>query len=170
MASQSKRGSMFLMKVGFMSISICSSSASWGCSGKAAAVALHVLRAQVRKLRVRSFILSAGEPSSFCVVGSIRSEDGFTLAIVSGESKFDEFGTRHHHHVGPEIHQGLRSSASHHEKGCDRTRRQIIVLTQAGLISLTSALELYEQARQTGSKKRANVRTSSTVESVPFFV
>lgn len=59
MASHSSLGSMFLMKRTFMSISTCSSSASFGWSGKAAGVDLHVLRAHVRKLRVSTFIVSA---------------------------------------------------------------------------------------------------------------
>ena len=58
MASQSNLGSMFLMKTGFSSISTCSSSASFGCSGKASALDLHVLRAHVKKLSVRSFIFA----------------------------------------------------------------------------------------------------------------
>ena len=68
MASQSSLGSMFLMKVGFISISICSNSASFRCRGKAAAVDLHVLRAQVRKLRVRSFIVSEEDLSCFWMI------------------------------------------------------------------------------------------------------
>lgn len=58
MASQSSRGSMFLMKSGFMSNSICSSSASFGCKGNAAGEDLHVLRAQVRKFIVSNFIVA----------------------------------------------------------------------------------------------------------------
>lgn len=45
-----------MMNSGFSCNSTCSSSASLGCKGKAEAVCLHCLRAQVRKLRVRSFI------------------------------------------------------------------------------------------------------------------
>lgn len=55
-ASQSNLGNIFVMNRGFRSISICSSSASFGWRGNAAGVDLQVLRAQVRKLRVRSFI------------------------------------------------------------------------------------------------------------------
>ena len=72
MASQSSRGSMFLMKSVFRSISICSSSASLGWRGKAAEAEedLQVLRAQVRKLRVRSFIFAGlGGVSLFFGVG-----------------------------------------------------------------------------------------------------
>lgn len=57
-ASQSNLGKIFVMKSGLRSISICSSSASFGCRGKAAVVDLHVLRAQVRKLSVSSFIFA----------------------------------------------------------------------------------------------------------------
>lgn len=56
-ASQSSRGSMFVMKSGFNSVSIFSNSASFGWRGKAAGEDLQDFRAQVRKLRVRSFIL-----------------------------------------------------------------------------------------------------------------
>lgn len=49
---------MFVMKSGFRSTSTCSSSASFGWSGNAAGDDLQVLRAHVRKLRVRSFILT----------------------------------------------------------------------------------------------------------------
>jgi hypothetical protein len=44
------------MSRGLISASICSSSASFGCRGKAAGLVLQVLRAQQRKFRVRSFI------------------------------------------------------------------------------------------------------------------
>lgn len=46
------------MKGGLRSVSTTSSSASRGWSGKAAGLDLQALRAQVRKLRVRSFIVS----------------------------------------------------------------------------------------------------------------
>jgi hypothetical protein len=55
-ASQFILGSMFWIKSGLISASICSSSASFGCRGKAEGLVLQVLRAQQRKLRVRSFI------------------------------------------------------------------------------------------------------------------
>ena len=51
---------MFWMSSGLISASTCSSSASLGWSGKAAGLVLQVLRAQQRKFRVRSFILSVG--------------------------------------------------------------------------------------------------------------
>ena len=57
-ASQFSLGSMFWMSSGLISASTCSSSASLGCRGKAAGLVLQVLRAQQRKLRVRSFILN----------------------------------------------------------------------------------------------------------------
>lgn len=44
-----------------MSASTISSSASRGCNGKDAGFVLHVLMAQVRKLRVRSFISTDGQ-------------------------------------------------------------------------------------------------------------
>jgi hypothetical protein len=56
-ASQLSLGSMFWMSSGLISASTCSSSASLGWRGKAAGFVLQVLRAQQRKLRVRSFIL-----------------------------------------------------------------------------------------------------------------
>jgi hypothetical protein len=52
-----RRGSMFVRNGRLMSASRISSSASRGCSGKDATFVLHVLTEQVRKLRVRSFIL-----------------------------------------------------------------------------------------------------------------
>ena len=48
------------MSSGLISASTCSSSASLGCRGKAAGLVLQVLRAQQRKLRVRSFIFACG--------------------------------------------------------------------------------------------------------------
>jgi hypothetical protein len=57
-ASQLSLGSMFWMSSGLISASTCSSSASLGWRGKAAGLVLQVLRAQQRKLRVRSFILA----------------------------------------------------------------------------------------------------------------
>lgn len=57
-ASQLILGSMFWMSSGLISVSTCSSSASFGWRGKAAGSVLQVLRAQQRKLRVRSFIFA----------------------------------------------------------------------------------------------------------------
>ena len=57
-ASQFSLGSMFWMSSGLISASTCSSSASLGWRGKAAGFVLQVLRAQQRKLRVRSFIVN----------------------------------------------------------------------------------------------------------------
>ena len=51
------RGSIFFRKVTLMSCSTISSSASEGCNGNAVFEDLQAFRAQVRKLRVRSFIL-----------------------------------------------------------------------------------------------------------------
>lgn len=56
-ASHSRRGRMLRMNGGFRSVSTTSSSASRGWSGKAAGLDLQALRAQVRKLRVRSFMV-----------------------------------------------------------------------------------------------------------------
>jgi hypothetical protein len=56
-ASHSTLGMMFLTNSGCSSTSTISSSTSLGWRGKAAFVDLQALRAQVRKLRVRSFIL-----------------------------------------------------------------------------------------------------------------
>jgi hypothetical protein len=55
-APHSTLGNMFLRNSGWMSCSTISSSASLGWSGKARFVDLQALRAQVRKLSVRSFI------------------------------------------------------------------------------------------------------------------
>lgn len=54
------------MKSGFRSVSIFSNSASLGCRGKAAGEDLQDFRAQVRKLRVRSFIFVSSIP---CAAG-----------------------------------------------------------------------------------------------------
>lgn len=56
-AFQSNLGNTLTRNSGFTSCSTRSSSASRGCRGKAAGSCLQALRAQVRKLRVRSFIL-----------------------------------------------------------------------------------------------------------------
>ena len=56
MAFQSNLGNTLTKNSGFKSWSTRSSSASRGCRGKAAVSCLQALRAQVRKLRVRSFI------------------------------------------------------------------------------------------------------------------
>lgn len=56
-ASHSTLGSTFLRNSVFNSASTISSSASRGCKGNAAGSALHAFRAQVRKFRVRIFIL-----------------------------------------------------------------------------------------------------------------
>lgn len=58
-SSHIRRGRMFLRKGRLRSVSTISSSASRGCRGKEAGLVLQVLMAQVRKLRVRSFILAA---------------------------------------------------------------------------------------------------------------
>lgn len=55
-AFHSRRGNTLTRNSGFNSISTRSSSASRGCRGNAAGSCLQALRAQVRKLRVRSFI------------------------------------------------------------------------------------------------------------------
>ncbi|KAL6164371.1 hypothetical protein ACJQWK_10036 [Exserohilum turcicum] len=55
-SSHKIRGKMFFRNARLTSVSTISSSASRGCSGKEAGFVLHVLMAQVRKLRVRSFI------------------------------------------------------------------------------------------------------------------
>ncbi len=57
-AFQSRRRIRFLISVGLISRSSETSSASFGWRGKDAEVVLQVLTAQVRKLRVRTFILS----------------------------------------------------------------------------------------------------------------
>jgi hypothetical protein len=49
-------GRMFCKNTKLMSVSTISSSASRGCKGKEAGFVLQVFMAQVRKLRVRSFI------------------------------------------------------------------------------------------------------------------
>lgn len=59
-AGQSRRGSMFTMSWVLMSASTISSSAFLGWRGKLEAWGLQALRAQVMKLRVRSFILAVG--------------------------------------------------------------------------------------------------------------
>jgi hypothetical protein len=76
-ASQLSLGSMFWMSSGLISASTCSSSASLGCRGKAAGFVLQVLRAQQRKLRVRSFILK-------CVffLKQFRGDKGLVLGSV----------------------------------------------------------------------------------------
>jgi len=57
-AAQSSRGSTFVSNSRFGAmLSSCTSSASLGCSGNEAVVDLHALTAQVRKLRLRIFIL-----------------------------------------------------------------------------------------------------------------
>lgn len=53
-------GSIFFKKARLTSVSTISSSASRGCRGKDAGFVLQVLMAQVRKLRVRSFIFALG--------------------------------------------------------------------------------------------------------------
>jgi hypothetical protein len=55
-SSHINRGNMFFRKGRFRSVSTISSSASRGWSGKDAGEVLHAFMAQVRKLRVRSFI------------------------------------------------------------------------------------------------------------------
>lgn len=55
-SSHINRGKMFFKNVRLISDSTISSSASRGCRGKDAAEVLQVFMAQVRKLRVRSFI------------------------------------------------------------------------------------------------------------------
>lgn len=67
------RGRMFFRNARFTSASTISSSASRGCRGKDAGFVLQALMAQVRKLRVRSFM--------FCVV-RIRSIVGVRRAGV----------------------------------------------------------------------------------------
>lgn len=56
-ASHSSRGSIERKKREFGLVSTVSSSASRGCSGNASGSCLHVLRAQVRKLRVKIFMV-----------------------------------------------------------------------------------------------------------------
>jgi hypothetical protein len=51
------RGSMLSSRVGLMGISFETSEHSFGCRGKDALVDLQALTAQVRKLRVRTFIV-----------------------------------------------------------------------------------------------------------------
>jgi hypothetical protein len=60
-SSHISRGSMFFRNARFRSASWISSSASRGCSGKERGFVLQVLMAQVRKLRVRSFIFGVGD-------------------------------------------------------------------------------------------------------------
>ena len=67
---------MFWMSKGLISASTCSSSASLGCRGKAAGLVLQVLRAQQRKLRVRSFIL--------CVCVFLESVPGYLFFFSFG--------------------------------------------------------------------------------------
>ena len=55
-ASQSTLGNIFLKNEGLYSISDCSSSASWKCSGKESGEVLHALTAHVKKFTVRTFI------------------------------------------------------------------------------------------------------------------
>lgn len=57
-SSHINRGKMFFRKATLMSVSTTSSSASRGWRGKADGVDLQDLMAQVRKLRVRSFIFA----------------------------------------------------------------------------------------------------------------
>lgn len=59
-SSHIRRGRMFFRNGRLTSASWISSSASRGCSGKLEACVLQVLMAQVRKLRVRSFIVVRG--------------------------------------------------------------------------------------------------------------
>lgn len=78
-AVQSRRGRIFLINRGFKSSSICSSSASCGWRGNAAGEDLQVLRAQVRKLRVRSFIVF----SLFRLFSSLPSSSGLLVGRES---------------------------------------------------------------------------------------
>lgn len=55
-AAQSRRGRTLTKSLGFSSMSSCTSSASLGCRGYESEDALHVLTAQVRKLRLSIFI------------------------------------------------------------------------------------------------------------------
>ena len=65
---------MFFKKARLMSDSTISSSASRGCRGKEAGEDLHALMAQVRKLRVRSFIFFFfGGVGRVCA--SVKNED-----------------------------------------------------------------------------------------------
>lgn len=57
-AAQSRRGSRFASSFGFVGKSSETSSASLGWSGKDAEVVLQALTAQVRKLRVKTFIVA----------------------------------------------------------------------------------------------------------------
>ena len=57
-ASQSSRGSKLARSFAFVGRSSETSSASLGCSGKEAEEDLQALTAQVRKLRVRTFIVA----------------------------------------------------------------------------------------------------------------
>ena len=71
MAFQSNLGNTLTKNSGFKSWSTRSSSASRGCRGKAAVSCLQALRAQVRKLRVRSFIFVFAVSSLFAFVCGI---------------------------------------------------------------------------------------------------
>ena len=59
-SSHASRGSMFFRNARLMSDSTTSSSASRGCRGKDARAVLQDFTAQVRKLRVSSFIFGVG--------------------------------------------------------------------------------------------------------------
>lgn len=76
---------MLRTKAGLSSVSTISSSVSRGCSGKEAAEDLHALRAQVRKLRVRIFMVRGGYGGgrwfcSLCIVCVVR--DVFLLNFL----------------------------------------------------------------------------------------
>jgi len=67
-------GSIFFKKGRLTSASTISSSASRGCRGKDAGFVLQVLMAQVRKLRVKSFIF-------YLFFSSLFAEEGSTLCL-----------------------------------------------------------------------------------------
>lgn len=58
--SQSTRGRTLRINSGWKSSSVCSSSASWKCSGKEAGEVLQSLTAQVTKLAVMTFMVVVG--------------------------------------------------------------------------------------------------------------
>jgi hypothetical protein len=66
-AAQSILGRILIMSFGFSSISSCTSSASFGWRGKQALEDLQALTAQVRKLRVSTFIIIVVEESLYCI-------------------------------------------------------------------------------------------------------
>lgn len=73
-AGQSTRGNTLNSNLGFISMVSDTSSQSLGCSGKEVVVLLQALTAQVRKLRVRTFIVVSAKYLELCCGGTPSRE------------------------------------------------------------------------------------------------